>query len=76
MFKESVPISKRNTPSSFWHKDGNRNNEEHSLWNEILFQFRALPRERQDEILIRIYKKVYGNTANSRRISFITSGKC
>lgn len=77
MFKYSEQTSKGNSANSLsWHKDTQRENEEYSLWNEILFQFRALPRERQDEILMRIYKKVYGNTAKARKLSYISSGKC
>ena len=77
MFKFTEQTSKINSSSSLsLHKDSQRKNEEYSLWNEILFQFRALPRERQDEILMRIYKKVYGNTARARKLSYITSGRC
>ena len=77
MFKFTEQTSKSNSANSLsWHKDSQRKNEEYSLWNEILFQFRALPRERQDEILMRIYKKVYSNTERTRKLSFISSGRC
>ncbi len=77
MFKFTEQTSKINSSSSLSsHRDSQRKNEEYSLWNEILFQFRALPRERQDEILMRIYKKVYGNTARARKLSYIASGRC
>jgi hypothetical protein len=77
MFKYTEQTSKLNSSNRLsWHKEAQGSNEEYSLWNEILFQFRALPRDRQDEILMRIYKKLYGNSARSRRISFISTGKC
>lgn len=77
MFKYTEQTSKSNSAGSLsLNKVARRENEEYSLWNEILFQFRALPRERQDEILMRIYKKVYGNTAKARKLSYISSGKC
>jgi hypothetical protein len=77
MFKNTTQTSRLNTPDGLsWNKTGAKNAEEISLWNQILFQFRALPKERQDEILLRIYRKLYGNTARAKSFSFISSGKC
>ncbi|SFS81792.1 hypothetical protein SAMN02910357_02003 [Succinivibrio dextrinosolvens] len=77
MFKNTPQTSRLNQPESLsWNKAGTKNMEEASLWNQILFQFRALPRERQDEILLRIYRKLYGSSARAKTLSFITSGKC
>ena len=33
---------------------------ENNLWNEVLTQFHNLPEERQDEIMLRIYKREIG----------------
>lgn len=35
---------------------------ENSLWNEVLTQFHNLPEDRQDEIMLRIYKRVYARS--------------
>lgn len=35
------------------------NCNEDNLWKEVLTQFHNLPAERQDEIMLRIYKRVY-----------------
>ena len=38
------------------------------LWNQLLLQFHELPKERQDEILYRIYKRLF--IANSKEFVF------
>ncbi len=77
MFKNTTQTSRLNAPENLsWNKAGSKNSEEFSLWSQILFQFRALPKERQDEILLRIYRKLYGNTVRAKSYSFISSGKC
>ena len=77
MFKNTTQTSRLNAPENLsWNKAGSKKNEEISLWSQILFQFRALPRDRQDEILLRIYRKLYGNTVRAKSYSFISSGKC
>lgn len=41
-----------------YHRNKNSSNQEKTVWNDVLIQFRRLPKSRQDEILLRIYKRV------------------
>jgi hypothetical protein len=40
---------------------------ESNLWNEVLTQFHNLPEERQDEIMLRIYKRVYAQSQHQSK---------
>ncbi len=40
---------------------------ENNLWNEVLTQFHNLPEERQDEIMLRIYKRVYAQSQHQNK---------
>ncbi len=38
-----------------------------SVWDEIMKKFYALPKEKQDEILLRIYKRIYINSKRKKQ---------
>lgn len=40
---------------------------ENNLWNEVLTQFHNLPEERQDEIMLRIYMRVYAQSQHQNK---------
>ena len=56
---------------------GQQKTADKSIWDEILRQFYALPKERQDEILLRIYKNLHRNSLSRRQSGeYLIAGKC
>lgn len=41
-----------------------------SMWNEVLTQFHNLPEKRQDEIMLRIYKRVYAQSQQQQNVHY------
>jgi len=54
----------------------NRITKDMDIWQEILIQFYKLPKDKQDQVLLRIYKNIHKNSKLMQNFGFIASGKC